>query len=49
VSSAILPGSSPDFALEKGANSISFFSAGSSVTALMIYANAYATADDLTE
>jgi hypothetical protein len=48
VSGAILPGSSPDFALVKGANSISFFSAATSVTALMTWANAFQSASDLT-
>lgn len=51
LSSAILPGSSPDFALAPGANSIVTFSRttiGSATPALMHWPNAYIAASDLT-
>lgn len=48
VLSAILPGSSFGFALVKGSNSISFFAAGSTVTALMSWTNAVQSASNLT-
>jgi hypothetical protein len=47
VSNAVLPGSASDFALKPGANSISFFAASSTVTALMRWATALQSADDL--
>lgn len=49
ISSVLLPGSSPDFALEKGNNSISFFAAGSTVTARMLWPVCYQSPADLTE
>jgi hypothetical protein len=51
VSSAILTGSTPDFALAPGANSIAVFSQttiGSGNPALMRWANAYQSLADLT-
>lgn len=48
VTSAILPGSSSDFALEPGTNSISFFTASSSVTARIIWAKSAQALPDLT-
>lgn len=49
ITGAILPGSSPDFALIKGANSISLFAASSTVTALMHWTNAFQSTSDLTQ
>jgi hypothetical protein len=49
VTQSILPGSSPDFALEKGDNVISFFSAGSTVTATMRWTIGYMRVADLTD
>jgi hypothetical protein len=51
VSNAILQGSSPDFALAPGTNSVTVFSQttiGSGVAALMTWANAVQSASDLT-
>lgn len=47
VTSAILPGSSPDFALERGANLISY--AATKVSARMIWPLAYQALSDLTD
>lgn len=49
ISSTILPGSAADVALVRGSNIISFFASNSTVTALMTWANAYQSADDLTQ
>lgn len=48
ITSAILPGSSLDFALAPGANSVSFFTASSTVTARMSWTNGLQSASDLT-
>lgn len=49
VTSAIQSGSSPDFALEKGDNTISFFAASSTVTAIMFWPIAYQSVADLSD
>jgi hypothetical protein len=49
VVGAILPGSAPDFALGKGDNTISFYSASSTVTATIQWAITYQRASDLTD
>lgn len=47
ILSTILPGSTPaTFVLQPGANSISFYSSGASVTAVLDWAAAYASLDD---
>lgn len=49
VTSAIQSGSSPDFALEKGDNTISFFAASATVTALMSWSIPYQSVADLSD
>jgi hypothetical protein len=49
VTSAIQSGSSPDFALEKGDNTISFFAASSTVTAVMYWSLAFQSVADLSD
>lgn len=50
VLSTILPGSNlAEFFLQPGSNSISFFAAGSTVTATMQWQNAYNSVDDVTD